>query len=152
MDRRYKSLAAMDAEPWIAHFTKTAGMTSILSSRPKPVVIEKLSKGHSSGDRAASANEALPLTIVSPVGQSTEMAQADLGIDGGDKSLLMNHKSSLAAYSTGRAEQPRKRSQLSSKTQSARKRKLSLKRQEPIHTAKKHMSKKQLTKVRDIFS
>lgn len=152
MDSRYKSLAAMDAGPWIAHFTKTAGMTSILSSRPKPVVLEKQSKGHSSGDRAASANEQLPLTIVSPVGQSTEMAQANLDTDGADKSLLMNSKSSLGAYSTGRPQQSRKRPQLSSKTQSARKRKLNLKRQEPIQSVKKHMSKKQLNKVRDIFT
>ena len=72
MEERYKSLTAMKAEPWIKHFQKTAGCTSLWTSRPKAVVIKR---GKTEG---GSGHGNFPLTVVSPIEQSNEMAKAEL--------------------------------------------------------------------------
>ena len=76
MEERYKSLIAMNAEPWIDHFQKTAGHTSLWTSKPMAIVIKPSNKNKNTEDTGAGEN--LPLTVVSPVEQSNEMAQAEL--------------------------------------------------------------------------
>jgi hypothetical protein len=84
MEERYKSLTAMKAEPWIAHFQKTVGRTRPWSNKPRAIVIEssenRSRKGTGSDDEDGSKknHENLPLTVVSPIEQSNEMAQAEL--------------------------------------------------------------------------
>ena len=75
MEERYKSLAAMKAEPWIEHFRKTVGDTTLWSNRPRPIVIKRGKEGDSGGNKN---NENLPLTVVSPIEQSNDMAQAQV--------------------------------------------------------------------------
>ena len=86
MAERYKSLAAMKAEPWIEHFQKTAGQTSLWSKKPMAVVIKpgKAARGEgqsvdgSSQSRGEQNGQNLPLKVVSPIEQSNEMAHAEL--------------------------------------------------------------------------
>ena len=131
MEERYKSLAAMNAEPWIEHFKKTAGHTSILSTRPRPVVIKKQRNGDK-GSSSGKDNDSLPLTIVSPIGQSNEMAEADLRMESDKR----------ANVSSGRSVS----GPVTSLTQRAVKRKLT--KPKPANDRKK----KKITKLKDIFS
>ena len=142
MEARYKSLAAMDAAPWVEHFKKTAGQTSILSHRPRAVVIKKQRSDGGSGSSSSSSssssnsgkvNASLPLTIVSPVGQSNEMARADLNMES-DKRAGGSSSDSVARSST-------------SWPQRGKKRKQHLQTNMPSNDRKK-----KTTKLKDIFS
>ena len=140
MEARYKSLAAMDAAPWVEHFKKTAGQTSILSHRPRAVVIKKQRSDGGSGSSSSSSssnsgkvNASLPLTIVSPVGQSNEMARADLNMES-DKRAGGSSSDSVARSSTSWPQRGKKRKQhLQTNTPSSDR-------------------KKKTTKLKDIFS
>ena len=136
MEARYKSLAAMDAAPWIEHFKKTAGHTSILSSQPRPVVIKK--PRSSSDAHGEKANVSLPLTIVSPVGQSNEMAEADLRMES-DKRVGAGSAGSVGSSATSGTQRSRKRKQ-------------------PPHTPQSRVTsgapknkKAKITRIKDIF-
>lgn len=72
MEDRYKSLAAVKSEPWIAHFKKTVGQPSLWTPEPRPVFISPAKK------ESASDKPNLPLTVVSPVEQYNHMAEAEL--------------------------------------------------------------------------
>lgn len=155
MEGRYKSLAAMDASPWIAHFTKTAGDTEILSSKPKPVVVDKKysekdkSKG-SGGKQTSGTSDSMPLTIVSPVGQSTEMAQADLNMER-DKNTDIGPPASLGGptlvRSQGASRKPSTQAGSQSQAQRGRKRKLTHRT-----GANKAGTGKSIARIRDIFT
>ena len=136
MEARYKSLAAMDPSPWIEHFKKTAGTTAILSTRPLPVVIEKRRLTDVNGSKV---NESLPLTIVSPVGQSNEMAEADLRMEN-DKRSAEPSLASVVKTNTASAQVSRKRKQRPS-TGTGK-----------ATVSDKKNKKKKLTKTKDIFS
>lgn len=157
MEGRYKSLAAMDASPWIEHFTKTAGDTQILSSKPKPVVVDKKYRGKSnskssSDKQASNTSDSMPLTIVSPVGQSTEMAQADLKMER-DKNTDIGPPASLGGPTAVRSQgashksTQQSRSQSQSQAQRGRKRKLTHRTE-----AKKARTGKSIARIRDIFT
>jgi len=146
MEARYKSLAGMDAAPWIEHFKKTAGNTDILSSRPRAVVVETKSKSRDSQSRGVKVNDNLPLTIVSPVGQSTEMAQADLNMEV-DKSRIDSRAASLANTTQQRSQQTASKVTTAKHSQRGKKRKSTA-----STTAKKSKSGKSLARIRDIFS
>lgn len=145
MEVRYRSLAAMDPAPWIEHFTKTAGETDILSSRPQPVVLKKKDKKHTSDSRhmMPQGNVTAPLAIVSPVGQSTEMAQADLNMEK-DNSMLQELPASLAGSGALRAEHtaapPGKKRKAAPRSRTAGSAKRSAK------------TRKTTSRLRDIFS
>ena len=79
MEERYKSLAAMKSEPWIDHFKKTVGQPTLWSTTPKPVVIVQSKKSNSLRNDTTSDTESnMPLTVVSPIEQYSEMAEADI--------------------------------------------------------------------------
>lgn len=140
MEARYKSLAAMDPLPWIEHFKKTAGATTMLSTRPLPVVIEKRRVTDVNGSKV---NESLPLTIVSPVGQSNEMAEADLRMEN-DKRSAEPPRTSVVKTNTASAQVSRKRKQRPSASTSTGTGKVTV--------GDKKNKKKKLTKTKDIFS
>jgi len=79
MEERYKSLAAMKSEPWIAHFKKTVGQPSLWGPASRPVVIRPTKK-NSPGESAASGGGKvnMPLNVVSPIEQYSEMAEAEM--------------------------------------------------------------------------
>lgn len=152
MEARYKSLAGMDASPWIEHFTKTAGKTDILSSRPRAIVVETKSKSRDSHGKAVKNNDNLPLTIVSPVGQSTEMAQADLNMEV-DKSRIDRQAASLASTTTQRSQHTASKVAATKHSQRGKKRKSTTRPNAAAGTTgKKSKSGKSLARIRDIFS
>ena len=139
MEERYKSLAAMNADPWIEHFKKTAGDTSVLSTRPRPVVIQKpRNTGSGSGSDSGKDNDSLPLTIVSPVGQSNEMAEADLRMEN-DKRSIGSSERSVSGKAT-------------STTQPQSQRGRAVKRKQTKPKSSNDSKKKKITKLKDIFS
>lgn len=142
MEVRYKSLAAMDPAPWIEHFKKTAGETKILSSRPSPVLLSKKQKGKSSGGMEAQGNDTLPLTIVSPVGQSIEMAKADLNMEK-DNSMLHDMQPSLGPPGQQRSQHS---------TAARGKKRKAGPRTSSAQTTKRSKNTKAISKLRDIFS
>ena len=130
MEERYKSLVAMKAEPWIDHFQKTAGHTSVWSKKPQPIVIKQ---GKNKNTSAASGDdkknqENLPLTVVSPIEQSNEMAQAELA-GKNDKSSFSEHSNSV-------------NSQRKSTTQRVKRKK----------TGPKSAPNKKIARIKDIFT
>lgn len=150
MEVRYRSLAAMDPAPWIEHFTKTAGETDILSSRPQPVVLKKKDKKNTGDSRhmLPQGNGTLPLTIVSPVGQSSQMAQADLNMEK-DNSMLQQMPASLVGSGALRAEHTAAPPQppLQGKKRKA------TPRSSTVRSVKRPTkSKKTTSRLRDIFS
>jgi hypothetical protein len=130
----------MDPLPWIEHFKKTAGATTMLSTRPLPVVIEKRRLTDVNGSKV---NESLPLTIVSPVGQSNEMAEADLRMEN-DKRSAEPPRASVVKTNTASAQVSRKRKQRPSASTSTGTGKATV--------GDKKNKKKKLTKTKDIFS
>ena len=74
MDERYKSLATLKPDAWVKHFRDTVGKPSTWDDQSRLVLI-KHSKGDG-GTKTASAD--LPLNVVSPVEQYTNMAQAEI--------------------------------------------------------------------------
>jgi len=146
MEARYKSLAGMDAAPWIEHFTKTAGNTDILSARPRAIVLETKSKSRDDHGKAVKPNDNLPITIVSPVGQSTEMAQADLNMEV-DKSRIAGQTGSLANTAQQRSQHTASKVTATKHSQKGKKRKSTA-----VTGSKKSKSSKSLARIRDIFS
>jgi hypothetical protein len=73
MEEGYRSVNAMKPEPWIEHFRSTVGKSSTWSEKPRPIFL-KQNRKNSGGDSARN----LPLTVVSPIEQSTAMATAEL--------------------------------------------------------------------------
>jgi len=160
MEGRYKSLAAMDASPWIAHFTKTAGDTQVLSSRPRPIVVEKKYMTNSNGQQTSKDTDNMPLTIVSPVGQSTEMAQADLNMEW-DKNKNQTVQPSLAGPTAIRSQPT---SLTTQRKQRGKKRALPINypstvqqqhkkpRATSLAKAPRSTNKKVVSRIRDIFT
>ena len=130
MEVRYKSLAAMEAGPWIEHFKKTAGDTSILTTRPRPVVIKRSRNSENTGRLI---NDSLPLTIVSPVGLSNEMAAADLNMEM-DKRTAGGSTASVGGSNRSGVQRARKR------------------KQSHPASASNTDRKKKIAKIKDIFS
>lgn len=168
MEGRYKSLAAMDASPWIAHFTKTAGDTQVLSSRPRPIVVEKKYMSHGKGQQTSKDADNMPLTIVSPVGQSTEMAQADLNMEW-DKNKNQTVPPSLGGPTAIRSQPTALTTATTSRKQRGRKRALHTNSQSTIQHHKKtrpastsvaastakgarSINTKAVSRIRDIFT
>jgi len=113
----------MKAEPWIAHFKKTVGQPSLWGCTPKPVVITPAKKSNTATSGAA-ANMAL--TVVSPMEQVNEMAEAEM-------------KTGHLQQDTSLGDRP--------KTSAPRKRKLTAAAAHQSKTAKKKVKR-----VKDIFS
>ena len=102
MEERYKSLAAMKPEPWIAHFKKTVGQPTLWSAKPHPVVIAQTKKSNESG---SDAEPNMPLTVVSPIEQYSEMAEADM-----NETTHRTPKASVSSQ-TAKSKQQQKRKQ-----------------------------------------
>jgi len=67
----------MKSEPWIEHFKKTVGQPTVWGTPPRPVVISAPDKKKPPGGQD-SARANMPLTVVSPMEQYNEMAEAEL--------------------------------------------------------------------------
>lgn len=83
MEERYKSLASVRPEAWISHFRSTVGKPTKWNEGPKLRLVKPNSPssggGGGSGGRASSD---LPLNVVSPIEQYSEMAQATVSKTG----------------------------------------------------------------------
>ena len=126
MEERYKSLIAMNAEPWIDHFRKKAGHTSLWTSKPMAIVIKPSNKNKNTEDTGAGEN--LPLTVVSPVEQSNEIAQAELASKSNKRTFT---------DTTGSVHSPRK-----PQTQRVKRKK----------TAPSGGTSKKINRIKDIFT
>lgn len=73
MDAEYKSLAAMKNDSWIEHFKQTVGKPYIWGGDSELVVLK-----NKSGAPHQTTSKDLPLEVVSPVEQYTNMAKAEV--------------------------------------------------------------------------
>ena len=101
MEDKYRSLAVMKAAPWITHFKNSVGKSSSWTSGNRVIVI----KGNKVGS-GPEAKQNMPLNVVSPVEQYSQMAKAEMSAD-----ATVNKKTIQNPGSTFTARQPKKKQQ-----------------------------------------
>lgn len=100
MEDKYRSLAVMKAAPWISHFKNSVGKPSNWSLGNRVIVI----KGSKVGS-GPEAKQNMPLNVVSPVEQYSQMAKAEMSASATDNKKTCQNPGS--AFSSG----PRKKKQ-----------------------------------------
>lgn len=105
MDAEYKSLAAIKNDSWIEHFKQTVGKPYIWGGEQELVLLK-----NKSGTPHHTTSKDLPLEVVSPVEQFTNMARAEVS-----KSAPKYKPTSVASKSSGGKGKKRKRKSVSGK-------------------------------------